>query len=240
MMPCLVPPYSCKGALLRSQFRKNRKLVEGRDLRLRPSSGWHQDRDPPRMLSWSRRGKPTGLTTRVGPSQACCSPLHRPRIQSRHKNASMQTPKVCTKLALVGRAKRKGVLATLYLKLALPLSESPLTYTLFPNEEGVTLQRWYVHGLNANQEAPALDTSAATAASALKISISADDEPSEKCHITKDANINLAAPPLAALSASQPSRKISRIDKRWFMVTLHLHIPYKLQPPRDPHLVGPP
>lgn len=150
----------------------------------------------------------------------------------------MQAPKVCTKLALVGRAKRKGVLATLYLKLALPLSDGPVVYPLFPKEDGITLQRWYVHGLNANQEAPALDTSAATAASALKISISADDEPSEKCQITKDSHINLSAPPLAALSASQPSRKSMRTDKRWFMVTLHLHIPYKLQPPRDPHLVG--
>ncbi|KAJ1026892.1 hypothetical protein NDA16_002186 [Ustilago loliicola] len=76
--------------------------------------------------------------------------------------------RICKKLVIKGHASSSGASYTLFLKVQLPATEQEEIYDLL-KDPAVELQDTIVHRLDASGAAPALSTSAATAASSLGI-----------------------------------------------------------------------
>lgn len=83
--------------------------------------------------------------------------------------------RICKKLVVKGHASSTGASYTLFLKVQLPISDREEEYTLM-KDPNIELQDAIVHRLDASGAAPALSTSAATAASSLGIPLSIDHE----------------------------------------------------------------
>jgi hypothetical protein len=155
--------------------------------------------------------------------------------------------RVCTKLAIVGKAKERGVLLHIFLKVALPVSSTTRTYTLLP-DEGITLQKWQLYALNAAQEAHVNHSEASSLVKALKIRTSAEDTSfpppaaAQPKVINSNYSIALLAPPLSPIDPprthAHSSRAPIRTDKRFFIICLAVQAGYSFIPPKHPHLVG--
>ncbi|CDS01804.1 uncharacterized protein SPSC_06473 [Sporisorium scitamineum] len=83
--------------------------------------------------------------------------------------------RICKKLVIKGHASSSGASYTLFSKIQVPTTETNETYLLFTDPH-VELQDAIVHRLDTAGAAPALSTSAATAANSLGIPLSIDHE----------------------------------------------------------------
>ena len=170
-------------------------------------------------------------------------------------------PRICKKLVIKGHASRSGASYTLFLKVQLPAIEQSETFTLLA-DPAVELQDAIVHRLDASGAAPALSTSAATAANSLGIPLSIDHElndsfidfePSKKGQArisegskdTKDLPVvvgnddgsvvlrtSVRSSPRSKLAAKSPQDRAHS-----YMVTLHLFVGPTSQPPSAPFSV---
>ena len=170
-------------------------------------------------------------------------------------------PRICKKLVIKGHASRSGASYTLFLKVQLPAIEQSGTFTLLA-DPAVELQDAIVHRLDASGAAPALSTSAATAANSLGIPLSIDHElndsfidfePSKKGQArisegskdTKDLPVvvrnddgsvvlrtSVRSSPRSKLAAKSPQDRAHS-----YMVTLHLFVGPTSQPPSAPFSV---
>ncbi|SPO24528.1 uncharacterized protein UTRI_03797 [Ustilago trichophora] len=101
--------------------------------------------------------------------------MSKPALATSGPSSYSSNPRICKKLVVKGHASRSGASYTLFLKVQLPASEREQTYPLL-RDSAIELQDAVVHKLDASGAAPALSTSAATAASSLGIPLSIDHE----------------------------------------------------------------
>ncbi|SJX63235.1 uncharacterized protein SRS1_14059 [Sporisorium reilianum f. sp. reilianum] len=90
-------------------------------------------------------------------------------------SSSSARSRICKKLVIKGHASSSGASYTLFLKVQVPNTESNESYLLFA-DPAVELQDAILHRLDDAGAAPALSTSAATAANSLGIPLSIDHE----------------------------------------------------------------
>lgn len=114
-------------------------------------------------------------------------------------------PRICKKLVIKGHATSTGASYTLFLKVQLPSTEREESYLLL-NDPTVELQDVIVHRLDASGAAPALSTSAATAASSLGIPLSID-------HQLNDSLIDFEPESTARAKSSAQSSDQSNLPK---------------------------
>ncbi|TKY85490.1 hypothetical protein EX895_005652 [Sporisorium graminicola] len=102
-------------------------------------------------------------------------PAFAPVTAGSGSSSSSAMPRICKKLVVKGHAASSGASYTLFLKIQVPTTESNESYLLF-TDPAVELQDAIIHRLDASGAAPALSTSAATAANSLGIPLSIDHE----------------------------------------------------------------
>ncbi|SNX87282.1 uncharacterized protein MEPE_05992 [Melanopsichium pennsylvanicum] len=168
--------------------------------------------------------------------------------------------RICKKLVVKGHACSYGASYTLFLRVQLPSRDRQETHTLIADAQ-VELQDAVVHCLDSSGAAPALSTSAATAANALGIPLSIDHELNDSFIDFDSANETHSRGPLGSHdhtdvpavvrqsdgsiilrsnARSSPRAKLAiapTANGTSYMVTLRLFVQPESQPPMSPFSV---
>ncbi|GAC97591.1 hypothetical protein PHSY_005177 [Pseudozyma hubeiensis SY62] len=174
--------------------------------------------------------------------------------------SSPSKARICKKLVVKGHASNSASTYTLYLKVHLPTSHKKEGYVLLAHG-GVELHDAIVHRLDESGAAPALSTSAATAANVLGIPLSIDhglndsfidyaanDKSKEKHSAARRDHSDLPAVvqsddgkitirPSVRPSPRSEHTSATRTSSSAYMVTLHLQVKPLSTPPYAPYSV---